>query len=200
MATSTVFQLVQRHGDILREGWKPLVDCIMQFYRMRVLPDELVEAEDPFDPHMKVKLMAADIPLRSETSGLFSSIYSYIALSEGSSSGRTGSVEEQESLNRAKACALECNIEQLISDSKFLQTTALQDFVKGNQFVFQVLNGFLSILWFLRVVLIASNDVALSNIDEFGVIFVLELIIRITVQNRDRVTCIWNPVRDHIYR
>jgi hypothetical protein len=26
------------------------------------------------------------------------------------------------------------------------------------------------------------------------------LIIRITVQNRDRVTCIWNPVRDHIYR
>lgn len=46
--------------------------------------------------------------------------------------------------------------------------------------------------------LIASNDV--SNIDEFGVIFVLELIIRITVQNRDRVTCIWNPVRDHIYR
>lgn len=176
VATSTVFQLVQRHGDILREGWKPLVECIMQFYRMRVLPDELVEAEDPFDPHTKVKLLGADIPLRSETSGLFSSIYSYIALSEGSSSGRAGSAEEQESMNRAKACALECNIEQLISDSKFLQTNALQDFVK---------------------VLIASNDV--SNIDEFGVIFVLELIIRITVQNRDRVTCIWNPVRDHIY-
>ena len=131
MATSTVFQLVQRHGDSLRDGWKPLVECIMQFYRMRVLPDELVEAEDPFDPHTKVKLVSEEIPLRSETSGLFSSIYSYIALSEGSGSVRAGSAEEQEALSRAKACALDCNIEQLISDSKFFQSNALQDFVKG---------------------------------------------------------------------
>ena len=36
--------------------------------------------------------------------------------------------------------------------------------------------------------------------DEHVVTFVLELIIRITVQNRDRVTCIWGSVRDHIYR
>ena len=121
MATSTVFQLVQRHGDSLRDGWKPLVECIMQFYRMRVLPDELVEAEDPFDPHTKVKLVSEEIPLRSETSGL----------SEGSGSGRAGSAEEQEALSRAKACALDCNIEQLISDSKFFQSNALQDFVKG---------------------------------------------------------------------
>ena len=106
----------------------------MQFYRMRVLPDELVEAEDLFDPDTKVKLVGKETPLRSETSGLFSSIYSYIALSEGSSSGRAGSAEEQEALNRAKACVMECNIEQLISDSKFLQTKALQDFVKGNIF------------------------------------------------------------------
>lgn len=135
VATSTVFQLVQRHGDILRQGWKPLVDCIMQFYRMRVLPDQLVEADDPFDPHSKIKLVGEEIPLRSEASGLFSSIYSYIALSEGSSGGRAGSAEEQEALSRAKACALECNIEQLISDSKFLQTNSLQDFIKGIKFL-----------------------------------------------------------------
>lgn len=36
--------------------------------------------------------------------------------------------------------------------------------------------------------------------EEYAIIFILELITRITVQNRDRVTCIWNPVRDHIYR
>lgn len=140
MATSTVFQLVHRHGDILREGWKPLVDCIMQFYRMRVLPAELVEAEDPFDPTSKIKLVGEDVPLRSETSGLFSSIYSYIALSEGSSGGRAGSAEEQEALSRAKACALECNIEQLISDSKFLQTTSLQDFIKGIHLLIQLID------------------------------------------------------------
>lgn len=135
VATTTVFQLVQRHGDILRDGWRPLIECIMQFYRMRILPNELVETEDLFDPNMKIKLVGEEIPLRSEASGLFSSIYSYIALSEGSSSGRAGSVEEQEALNRAKACAVECHIEQLISDSKFLQTNALQDFIKGLSFL-----------------------------------------------------------------
>lgn len=135
VATTTVFQLVQRHGDILRDGWRPLIECIMQFYRMRILPNELVETEDLFDPNMKIKLVGEEIPLRSEASGLFSSIYSYIALSEGSSSGRAGSVEEQEALNRAKACAVECHIEQLISDSKFLQTNALQDFIKGLLFL-----------------------------------------------------------------
>jgi len=63
-----------------------------------------------------------------------------------------------------------------------------------------MLNVNFSIFTYWAIVLIASNDVASSSTDEFTIIFVLELIIRITVQNRDRVTCIWNPVRDHIYR
>lgn len=128
VATTTVFQLVQRHGDTLRKGWKPLIECIMQFYRMRILPESLVETDDLFDPNKKIELVSEEIPLRSETSGLLSSLYSFIA-SDGSSGGKTSSAEE--ALNRAKACAAECNIEQLISDSKFFQTNALQDFVKG---------------------------------------------------------------------
>lgn len=44
------------------------------------------------------------------------------------------------------------------------------------------------------------NNAAISSADEYTTVFVLELMIRVTVQNRDRVTCIWHPVRDHIYR
>ena len=83
---------------------------------MRVLPNEVVETEDPLEPHSKIELVGDQIPLRSETLEFFSSIYSYIALSEGSSGRRAGSAEEEEALSSAKACALECNIEQLISD------------------------------------------------------------------------------------
>lgn len=134
LTTITMFQLVHRHGDILREGWKPVIDCIMQFYRLRILPDELIEAEDIFDPHVKVKLVSEEAPsVRSETSGLFSSLYSYIALSEGSAGGRGGSAEDQEALRKAKACVVDCCIEQLITDSKFLQTRALQDLVQGSE-------------------------------------------------------------------
>lgn len=55
-------------------------------------------------------------------------------------------------------------------------------------------------LLFDLTVLISFHEVATSNADEYAVVFVLELIIRITVQNRDRVMCIWYPVRDHIHR
>lgn len=131
MATITAFQMVQKYGDVMRQGWKPVVDCIMQFYRMRILPDELVEAEDPLDPLTKIKLIKEETVSLRESSGLFSSLYSYIS-SDGHSNGRAYSSEELELIEHAKACVIECGIEQLIYDSKFLQTTALEQFLNGN--------------------------------------------------------------------
>ena len=149
MANSTVFQLVHRHGDNLRDGWKPLVDCIMQFYRMRILSDGLIEAEDLFDPNVKIKLVSDEnTSARSENAGLFSSLYSYIALSDGPSGGRASSAEEQEALRRAKACVIDCNIEHLISDSKFLQTNALQNLIKGMQYLFDFISTIINCVLF----------------------------------------------------
>ena len=34
-ATRTVFSLVQRHGDILRDGWKNVVECLLQLFKCR---------------------------------------------------------------------------------------------------------------------------------------------------------------------
>lgn len=131
MATITAFQMVQKYGDVMRQGWQPVVDCIMQFYRMRILPDELVEAEDPLDPLTKIKLIKEETVSLRESSGLFSSLYSYIS-SDGHSNSRAYSSEELELIEHAKACVIECGIEQLIYDSKFLQTTALEQFLNGN--------------------------------------------------------------------
>jgi hypothetical protein len=104
----------------------------MQFYRMRILSDGLIETEDLFDPNVKIRLVSDEnTSTRSENAGLFSSLYSYIALSDGPSGGRASSAEEQEALRKAKACVIDCNIEHLISDSKFLQTNALQNLIKG---------------------------------------------------------------------
>lgn len=43
LAARTVFSLVHRYGDILREGWKPIFDCIFQLFRCKLLPKILVE-------------------------------------------------------------------------------------------------------------------------------------------------------------
>ena len=132
LITETMFSLVQKHGDVLRDGWKQVVDCTLQFYRLNILPDSLVETVDLLDPSTMIKLVSQETPSQRSETSLFISLYSYIALSDNPS-GKGNSPEEQEALKRAKTCVVDCNIEQLIADSKFLQTTSLQELIKGNQ-------------------------------------------------------------------
>ena len=43
LAARTVFSLAHRHGDILREGWKNILDCMLQLYRAKLLPKSMIE-------------------------------------------------------------------------------------------------------------------------------------------------------------
>ena len=83
-ACRAVFQHVHRHGDILREGWRNFVDCLVALFKLQVLPKILTESEDFTEPSGRVSLVrrtVASVP-RAEP-GLFSSIYSVFALSAG---------------------------------------------------------------------------------------------------------------------
>ncbi|KAH3746618.1 hypothetical protein DPMN_181027 [Dreissena polymorpha] len=46
LAARTVFTLAHRHGDILREGWKNILDCMLQLYRAKLLPKSMIEVFD----------------------------------------------------------------------------------------------------------------------------------------------------------
>ena len=39
----TVFSLAHQHGNILREGWKNILDALVSLFRAKLLPDELVQ-------------------------------------------------------------------------------------------------------------------------------------------------------------
>ena len=39
----TVFTLAHRHSNILREGWKNLLDCLLALFKAKLLPEGLVE-------------------------------------------------------------------------------------------------------------------------------------------------------------
>ena len=43
VAAKTVFNLAHRHGDILREGWKNIMDSMLQLFRAELLPKAMVE-------------------------------------------------------------------------------------------------------------------------------------------------------------
>lgn len=184
LVTRTVFGLAQRHGDILRHGWANVLECLLQLYKCKLLPKALTEAEDFLEPNGKISLMREEAPSQKTETGLLSSLYSYIALASEPTSQRMVSQEDQEHIQQAKRCIRECHLEHLITESKFLRIDSLQEMVKALILASHGPDGHPSLGT-------AQN--------ESTAIFFLELLIKVIIQNRDRVASVWSNVRDYIY-
>ncbi|XP_051506631.1 Golgi-specific brefeldin A-resistance guanine nucleotide exchange factor 1-like isoform X1 [Myxocyprinus asiaticus] len=176
-AADTVFSLAHRHGDILREGWKNIMDSMLQLFRAELLPPSMVEVEDFLDPNEKISLQRQVTPSnRSESTML--SLMNWLTLSE-QSGNRGPSTENQEAKQAAQLCIKHCNPEKLITESKFLQLESLQELMKA---------------------LISVTPDEETMYDEEDAAFCLEMLLRIILENRDRVSCVWQTVRDHLYQ
>ena len=60
MATKTIFILAHRHGDILHDGWKNVLECLLWLFKCQLLPNPLMEVEDFVDNTGRVKLLQDD--------------------------------------------------------------------------------------------------------------------------------------------
>lgn len=181
-ALKTVFALTHYHGDTIREGWKSILDLVLTLYSLNMLPKSYTEVEDFIEPSGQITLSYENVQLQKQESSLFSSLYSYMVSSENLS--KIPTPEEQELIDLAAQCVKECNIDQLVTDSKFLHEEALVEMVKA-------------LVDFSR-----GPDIQKSlgyNYNESVAVFFLELLVRVVIQNRDRVKTIWQTVRDHLY-
>ncbi|XP_059677397.1 Golgi-specific brefeldin A-resistance guanine nucleotide exchange factor 1 isoform X1 [Gavia stellata] len=175
IAAKTVFNLAHHHGDILREGWKNIVEAMLQLFRAELLPKAMVEVEDFVDPNGKIYLQREETPSnRGE-----STVLSFVSwLSGTEQSGMRGpSTETQEAKRTALECIKQCDPEKLITESKFLQLESLQELMKA-------------------LISVTPDE---ETYDEEDAAFCLEMLLRIVLENRDRVTCVWQTVRDHLY-
>ncbi|KAK3091515.1 hypothetical protein FSP39_020408 [Pinctada imbricata] len=182
LAARTVFGLAHRHGDILREGWKNIMDCMLQLYRAKLLPKGLIEVEDFIDPSGKICIMKEESAAAQRSEGVLSSFYSYFTSEPVTTKGPTP--EEQEASKLAHSCIQDCHLEQLITESKFLREDSLTELVKALIMASQGPD---------------AHESTETSFDEDASVFFLELLIRVVLQNRDRVTPIWQAVRDHMY-
>jgi len=182
LATRAVFSLTHKYGDILREGWRNLTECLLQLFKCQLLPKSMMEAEDYIEAGGRVDLFREEIPREKEDSGLINSLVSFIVAS--SEVPRELSQEEEECVNNAKKTVAECHPEHLLQESKFLLTESLQELVK-----FLIAGSVLD-----------NSDNNSANACEHDALFYLELITRITIANRDRVGAIWRGVCDHLHR
>lgn len=209
MATRSVFALAHKHGDILHDGWKNILDCVLWLFKCQMLPKTLMEAEDYVDPTGRVQLLREeDSPAIKVESGFLNSLVSFMSMSTGEANGpqRPRTLEEEEAASEAIKCVKDCHIEALITDSKFLQTTSLQQLVK------HIIQG--SNVDQLKCSPAMVNSETSSGTtspatfdsshetdeikDESLAIFFLELLVRIAIQNKDRVTEIWPAIVEHM--
>uniref|UniRef100_A0A1I8HMZ2 SEC7 domain-containing protein n=1 Tax=Macrostomum lignano TaxID=282301 RepID=A0A1I8HMZ2_9PLAT len=189
LAAKTVCGLTHRHGDILREGWKNLLDCMLHLYKARLMPDSLVEVKDFIHPSGKIRLIKEETTNtnRQET-GVFSSLY--MSLFSDTSSSRAALSEELAARQRAAECIRECQLEQLVQDTKFLRMDSLSELVKD--LIFAVQDNYQS-----RDLL--SDGHSYAVLDEDACVFYFELLMQVLLQNRDRLGPLWSSVRSYFY-
>ncbi|KAL9961546.1 hypothetical protein ACROYT_G030504 [Oculina patagonica] len=174
----TLFALAHRHGDILREGWKNIMDCMLQLFKAKMLPKSMVEAEDFVEASGRISLLPEELPsTRQETS-----IFSWWFANPEPANYRGQTVEDKEAQKQAHNCIRDCHPELLITESKFLRPESLNELMK--------------VLIYNSSI---DNQESMSvPCDEEAAVFFLELLIRVVLQNRDRVSALWGTVRDHL--
>ncbi|KAB5581775.1 hypothetical protein PHYPO_G00179540 [Pangasianodon hypophthalmus] len=178
IAAKTAFHLAHRHGDILREGWKNIMDAMLQLFRAELLPKSMVEVEDFVEPNGKISLQREETPSNRGESAVLSFV-NWLTLSGGAEqSGQRGpSTENQEAKQAALLCIKHCDPEKLITESKFLQLESLQELMKA-------------------LISVTPDE---ETYDEEDAAFCLEMLLRIVLENRDRVSCVWQTVRARLY-
>ncbi|XP_017476492.1 PREDICTED: Golgi-specific brefeldin A-resistance guanine nucleotide exchange factor 1 isoform X1 [Rhagoletis zephyria] len=179
-AMRTVFALVHDYGDCLREGWKHILELFLQLFRLKLLPKSLIEVEDFCEESGKTQLKLVK-PSQKQEAGLFSSLYSYLS-SEGQ---REPTYEEQEFIKMGKKCIKECQLDQMIQESRFVQLDSLQELLKN-------------ILALVKPPTSHKFEEG-AQYSEDVVVFWMELLVKIVIQNRDRMVHLWPDVRDRIY-
>lgn len=185
LSIRTAFSLAHKQGDIIRDGWQNLLICIRQLLKAKLLPTSLTEVDDFVDQSGKVSLIKEE-PLptpKQDNSGVLAAFYSYMIANPDTSSRSVLSAEERESHDVAVNCIKECRPENIITESKFLRSESLHELTKCLIIASKPEHSY------------ESTD---TPYDEDSAVFFLEFIIKIALQNRDRILLLWPSLREHL--
>ncbi|KAI3694844.1 hypothetical protein L1987_77825 [Smallanthus sonchifolius] len=192
MTTITVFTIANRYGDFIRAGWRNILDCILKLHKLGLLParvasDAADDSELLSEPgHGKpltnslsnAHMAAVSTPRRS--SGLMGRFSQLLSLD--SEEPRLQPTEQQLAAHQRTLQTIQkCHIDSIFTESKFLQADSLLHLAR-------------SLVWIAS----RSQKGNSSPEDEDTAVFCLELLIAITLNNRDRITILWQGVYEHI--
>lgn len=191
LATTAVFTIANRYGDHIRSGWKNIVDCILSLNKMGLLPARLAtdaadELETSPDTHLvrppasSPSSATVSMPPARKSSGLMGR-FSQLLYLDTEEPAPQPTEEQVAARQRTLQTIQDCHLDGIFAESKFLQAESLMQLVQA-------------------LLLAAARPRKVNNSleDEVSAVFCLELLIAITLNNRDRIMLLWQGVYEHI--
>ncbi|XP_034951893.1 Golgi-specific brefeldin A-resistance guanine nucleotide exchange factor 1 [Chelonus insularis] len=169
LATRTLFKIIHLHGDGIRGSWKNIIDCMQTLFKARLLPKDVTDGEDFLDPSGKVSLIKEPTTPKQPVQNQGILLSLYSYIAL---EPRIPHPAEATAKKRAIDCIVSCCLKQITEESKFFQEDSLRCLVNAL--------------------------VSVKPVDEEISVFLLELLLEITIHNRDRVMCIWQLVLAHM--
>lgn len=183
-AVETTFDIANRYGDSLRGGWRYVLECIVRLHKLGLLPAAAIAADGEDLDDARRRLPAPNLsPSKKASSSLFSRAINSLISIEGTdgAGGEEATAREEAYMATAMASADVCRVDDLIADSKFLTAESLVELVKAT-------------MWAGGNVVAAARTGESSDTAELA----LEILITLTLRNRDRVALIWPLVHEYI--
>ncbi|GMI99253.1 ENDOPLASMIC RETICULUM MORPHOLOGY 1, GNOM-like 1 [Hibiscus trionum] len=192
MATAAVFTIANSYGDCIHSGWENILDCVLSLHKLDLLPahlasdaaDEIESSSDherdkpAISSLQRLQTAPAAIPNKSSSLiGRFSQFLSF----DMEEPRLYPTEEELAAQQRLREIVQECHIDNIFMESKFLQEESLLQLVDA---IISAAGRF-------------SKGTRVME-DEDSAVFCLDLLITMTLNNRDRILIIWQKVYKHI--
>ncbi|KAK9126112.1 hypothetical protein Scep_014958 [Stephania cephalantha] len=192
MATITVFTIANRYGNYIRTGWRNILDCILRLHKLGLLPGRVasdvadeseISAEPGHGKPLTSSLSSSQLPAMGtprRSSGLMGRFSQLLSLD--TEEPRSQPTEQQLAAHQRTLQTIQkCHIDSIFTESKFLHADSLSQLARA-------------LTWAAG----RSQKGNTSPEDEDTAVFCLELLIAITLNNRDRIVLLWQGVYDHI--
>ncbi|KAI7754916.1 hypothetical protein M8C21_027026 [Ambrosia artemisiifolia] len=178
-STLAVFTIANMYGDYIRSGWRNILDCVLSLHKLGLLPARLGrDVADDLESNSEDSVRSSLVsPIKPALAPAWKSFglmgrFSEFLYYDTEKPAPQPSEEQVEAQKRATETVKECHIDSVFTESKFLQSESL--------------------LHLSRALILASHE------DENGAVFCLELLITVTLNNRDRIMLLWQNVYEYI--
>ncbi|KAL5038865.1 GDP/GTP exchange factor for ARF [Batrachochytrium dendrobatidis] len=209
-AAVLAFNLASDYGNTIRESWKHIIYSIGNLFLHQILPISLLAVEhfghdNVLIPRVKPSTLnkqANEVTSTRKEAGIFSTLSQLLSLGSQQYNDDYDLHPDDIVYERmASECVTLCRIEELIADTRFLEEPTLTNLVTTlieacytDPVKMDGAHNSLADQQPLVKEPVASQDKVFSE----SCVFQLELLLNITLRNRDRIQILWPQISAHL--